>query len=161
MPIAYLVSLLHKPLPVTVSYPSEVKLVSALAIAGLVRARIRPSANARGRYWPAEEAVVLCITEEGHEAITEHLLASTAQNEKESRKTPSPLEHLRKFEHSRFPLRVEDPKEIRLVAVLKAAGLVDATITHAPNLMERQDNYEQAFILRITPLGRAALDRIR
>lgn len=158
MPIGYLVSLLHKPLPITVSYPSEVKLVSALAIAGLVTAKIRPSVNARGRYWPAEEAVVLCITEEGHEAITEHLLASTAHD---SRKALMPLDYLRKIEHSPFPLRVEDSKDIHIAAVLKTAGLVEATITLAPNVAKSQPAYEQAFILRITPLGRAALDRNR
>jgi hypothetical protein len=157
-PIPYLIWLRGKSLPLAVSTPQETRLVSMLKAAGLVEATNLAPANAQGRHWPAAEAVVLCITDQGHEAIARHVAmrGSTATPQKHM-----PLDCLRSLEHSAFPLRVEDPNAINSIAVLMAAGFVEATLSGAPACGDAQECSNQALVLRITELGRAALERNR
>ncbi|QFZ86158.1 MULTISPECIES: hypothetical protein [Variovorax] len=67
-----------------------------------------------------------------------------------------PMDFLRRIEDQSFPLTVTDPVDIRNAAVLVAAGLVEAqlpTESDGPEL--------SGVIVRITPVGRAALQRMR
>ncbi|WP_070059878.1 hypothetical protein ACFJIS_31895 [Variovorax boronicumulans] len=65
-----------------------------------------------------------------------------------------PLDYLRRIGNSTFPLHTEDPSEINSVAVLEAAGMVEATL---PPICRARQKLRQATVLRVTPLGRTAL----
>ena len=67
-----------------------------------------------------------------------------------------PRDYLKKIAHATFPLRVEDPYEVECVHVLRAADLVDATVTPASD----HGRPEEVVVHRITPIGRAELDRM-
>jgi hypothetical protein len=70
-----------------------------------------------------------------------------------------PMDYLRKIEKADFPLRVEDSNDINNVAVLKAAGLVEAELEEVPS-GDPAERCEVAVVRRITPLGRAMLERL-
>lgn len=67
-----------------------------------------------------------------------------------------PMDFLKRVEHEMLPLTVTDPMDIRNVAVLVAAGLVEAIL---PEEAEAHDL--PAVVLRITPHGRGELERMR
>ena len=67
-----------------------------------------------------------------------------------------PRDYLQKIARAAFPLRVEDPYEVQCVHVLRAADLVDATVSAA----KEDAGPEVVVVQRITPMGRAELDRI-
>ena len=67
-----------------------------------------------------------------------------------------PMDFLRSIEEASFPLAIHDEADVQRAAVLVAAKLIDA------NLPEPGDDAERyGVILRITPLGRAELARLR
>lgn len=67
-----------------------------------------------------------------------------------------PMNFLRRIEDATFPLTVFEQSDVDCAAVLVAAELIEA------NLPEPGDDARPvAVILRITPLGRAELSRIR
>lgn len=65
------------------------------------------------------------------------------------------MDFLKKVEHETLPLAVTDPRDIRNVAVLVAAGLVEAILPQ-----EGVPGDLPAVVLRITPLGRDELERL-
>lgn len=65
-----------------------------------------------------------------------------------------PMDFLRRIENAHFPLTVEEFAEVNNVAVLRAAGLVDAELIDA---VEGDPDTCCAVVLRITPEGFAAL----
>lgn len=67
-----------------------------------------------------------------------------------------PMDFLRRIEDASFPLAVTDPADIRNAAVLVAAGFVEATLP-----TEAEGPEVPGVVLRITPLGRAELARMR
>jgi hypothetical protein len=70
--------------------------------------------------------------------------------------TALPMDFLRRIEHASFPLIIHEERDIQCAAVLLAANLVEA------NLAEPNDSSAPlSVILRITPLGRAQLNRSR
>lgn len=72
-----------------------------------------------------------------------------------------PMDYLRTIEHAQFPLRVESTDDINNIAVLKAAGLVDAEINGVPGDSTVTGEGEFAVVHGITPLGRKALADLR
>jgi len=67
-----------------------------------------------------------------------------------------PMDFLRRIEDASFPLLISDEADIQCAAVLAAAQLVEA------NLPEPGEPANKgAVILRITPMGRAELRRLR
>lgn len=67
-----------------------------------------------------------------------------------------PMNFLRRIENASFPLAIHQESDIECAAVLVAANLVEA------NLPEAGDGAGcGGVILRITPLGRAELNRPR
>jgi hypothetical protein len=67
-----------------------------------------------------------------------------------------PMDFLRRIEDASFPLVIHEEADIQCAAVLVAANLVEA------NLPEPGDPVgHAAVILRITPMGRAELSRMR
>jgi hypothetical protein len=72
-----------------------------------------------------------------------------------------PFDYLRKIENLDLPLIVDDEGDIRCVAVLVAAGMVDAAVP-PPSAREEPDGVQlPAVVKKITPLGRAELMRSR
>lgn len=67
-----------------------------------------------------------------------------------------PMDFLRKIEKADFPLTVEEFADVNNVAVLRAAGLVEAEMVEA---VEGDPDTCCAVVLRITPEGRAALTK--
>jgi len=65
-----------------------------------------------------------------------------------------PMDFLRKIEHAEFPLAVEDFNDVNNVAVLKAAGQVEADLVQA---VQGDPDTCCAIVLRITLDGRIAL----
>ena len=72
-----------------------------------------------------------------------------------------PLDYLHKIEQLGLPLIVDDESDIRCVAVLLAAGLVDAAVP-PPSAGDEPGGVQlPAVVKKITPLGRAELLRRR
>lgn len=67
-----------------------------------------------------------------------------------------PLNFLRRIEDASFPLAIHEESDIQCAAVLVAAGLVEANLP-GPGIAEDRGGV----ILRITPQGRAELNRTR
>lgn len=63
-------------------------------------------------------------------------------------------EFLRRIAVAVLPIEVENIRDIRTAAVLRAAGMLEAVLPPEP-----VDNHSTATILSITPLGRAELRR--
>ncbi|WP_235510162.1 hypothetical protein [Variovorax sp. Root473] len=73
----------------------------------------------------------------------------------QNQEQPMPMDFLGRIENQTFPLTVTDPVDIQNAAVLVAAGLVEA------NLPTESDGPElSGVVVRITPMGRAALKRM-
>lgn len=70
-----------------------------------------------------------------------------------------PMDFLRKIEKADFPLRVDAFGDINNVLVLQAAGLVEAEHPGGPGVPD--ERAEVVLVLRITPAGRATLERLR
>jgi hypothetical protein len=67
--------------------------------------------------------------------------------------------YLRKIEHAVFPLTVTDEHEIYCVAVLKAAGMIEALLPESAEGKTNLDRPEPTIVRQITAMGRAALAR--
>ncbi|WP_198086647.1 hypothetical protein [Variovorax sp. E3] len=67
-----------------------------------------------------------------------------------------PMNLLRRIENAPFPLSITQESEVQCAAVLAAAQLIEARLPE-PGAAGDQS----ALILRITPLGRAELQRLR
>ncbi|MET3915174.1 hypothetical protein ABID97_001956 [Variovorax sp. OAS795] len=66
-----------------------------------------------------------------------------------------PMNFLRRIEDASFPLAIRDEADIQCAAVLAAAELIEA------NLPGPESSTDGGVILRITPQGRAQLNRLR
>ncbi|WP_432725277.1 hypothetical protein [Variovorax sp. W6] len=154
MPLTLLLRLLHEKLPVTLTAEPDIRHASVLMATGLVEAEFHLDHFGYQQY---ESAVVFAITEEGHAEIAS-LRDGGAAIALEDQKWPvMPLDYLRKIGHSVFPLRIDDPEEINSVAVLNAAGMVEATLPSPCRARQNPQKFRQAVVLRVTPLGRTAL----
>jgi len=69
-----------------------------------------------------------------------------------------PMDFLRRIEKAEFPLPVENFADVNNVAVLRAAGLVEAELIEA---VPGDPDTCCAVVIRITSEGRAALARAR
>ena len=67
-----------------------------------------------------------------------------------------PMDFLARIEDATFPLAVHDEGEIQCAAVLAAANLIEANLPEPG-----QGGQARCLILRITPMGRAELNRMR
>ncbi|MBB4225744.1 hypothetical protein [Variovorax guangxiensis] len=67
-----------------------------------------------------------------------------------------PMDFLRSIEEASFPLAIHDEADVQRAAVLVAAKLIDANLPGPDD-----DAGRSGVILRITPLGRAELARLR
>ncbi|MET3395990.1 hypothetical protein [Variovorax atrisoli] len=67
-----------------------------------------------------------------------------------------PMDFLRRIEEASFPLAIHEEADIQRAAVLVAAQLIEANLPE-PGKGEGRG----AVILRITPMGRAELSRLR
>ncbi|WP_412511225.1 hypothetical protein [Variovorax paradoxus] len=65
MPLTFLMSLQHVPLPKKVVTPEDVRHVSVLKATGLIEAEIAPALDGSGKYKNARNAIVKRITKEG------------------------------------------------------------------------------------------------
>lgn len=69
-----------------------------------------------------------------------------------------PLDYLRKIEHAGLPLLVDDMSEINCIAVLVAAGMLEAVLPPpGPTQDAARDGQLPAVVKLITPRGRAEL----
>ena len=151
MPLTLLLQLLQKRFPVTLTADADIRHASVLLATGLIEAEFRFDGFGYQRY---ESAVIFTITDEGHAEIA-HLRSGGALADEERQKWPvMPLDYLRRIGDSIFPLHTEDPSEINSVAVLEAAGMVEATL---PPVCRARQKLRQAIVLRVTPLGQTAL----
>ena len=64
-----------------------------------------------------------------------------------------PLDYLRKIARAEFPLIVADQREINCVAILKAAGLIEASIPMPSKDQPAGSEQGPAIVTRITPQG--------
>lgn len=154
MPLTLLLRLLHEKLPVTLTADPDIRHASVLMATGLVEAEFHLDHFGYQRY---ESAVVFDITEEGHAEIANLNAGAAAVALGDPGWPVMPLDYLRKIGNSVFPLRIDDPAEINSVAVLNAAGLVEAMLPPASRTGQSPQKFRQAVILRVTPLGRTAL----
>lgn len=67
-----------------------------------------------------------------------------------------PMDFLRRIEDASFPLAVHQQADIECAAVLAAAELVEANLPDPSDFTARG-----GVILRITPMGRAELKKLR
>lgn len=67
-----------------------------------------------------------------------------------------PMNFLRRIENASFPLLIQDETDVQCAAVLAAAQLVEANLPEPGAPTDKG-----AVILRITPMGRAELRRLR
>jgi hypothetical protein len=65
MPLTFLMSLQHVPLPKKVVTPEDIRHVSVLKATGLIEAEIAPALDGSGKYKNARNAIVKRITKEG------------------------------------------------------------------------------------------------
>jgi hypothetical protein len=165
VPLSYLLHLENARLPMHVTGAQDVRRVSVLKATGLIEAAIDPAYDTgKGSYRLAQDALVICITDDGHAEIDRlrggEGNGSSASPKKASNARLEPLDYLRAIESSAFPLRVQDRETIGCVEALKQAGFVDAVI--GPALTWKAADGEPqglAVIKRITPFGRAHLAR--
>jgi hypothetical protein len=73
-----------------------------------------------------------------------------------AKKARMPLDYLRKIEHAGLPLLVDDRSEINSIAVLVAAGMVEAVLPPV-STDENAEGRLPAVVKLITPRGRAEL----
>ncbi|RQO60235.1 hypothetical protein DBV14_06620 [Variovorax sp. KBW07] len=154
MPLTLLLRLLHAKFPVMLTTDADIRNASVLLATGLVEAEFHHDHFGYQQY---ESALVFGITDEGHAEIV-NLQAGGATVAAEDQQWPlMPLDYLRKIGHSVFPLHIEDPAEINSVAVLNAAGMVEAMLPPTCRARQPQLKFKQAVVLRVTPLGQTAL----
>jgi hypothetical protein len=67
------------------------------------------------------------------------------------------MDFLRRIEDAIFPLEISTPTDLRNAAVLAAAELIEAELTPP----DEEGNERPGMITKITPLGRAALRKMR
>jgi len=152
MPLSLLLRLLHRRFPVTLTAEADIRHASVLVATGLIEAEFHVDSFGYQRY---ESALVFAITDEGHAEIDNMHSGGGASAHEERQNWPvMPLDYLRRIGNSPLPLRTEDPSEINSVAVLEAAGMVEATL---PSVCRARQKLRQAIILRVTPLGRTSL----
>ncbi|WP_143098393.1 hypothetical protein [Variovorax sp. OK605] len=156
-PLEYLLQLMHMRLPLGVVNANELRLVSLLKATGLIEAQLWSPGEAKNRYWESSTATVTRITEHGIAELARMSLDLLRSSQDNTARTLTPLAYLRQLEGGAFPVRVEDRAAIGSIALLKAAALLDATISSVSPLYP--DNPQQALFLRITPLGREELAR--
>jgi hypothetical protein len=156
--VDYLVSIHHRSFPLKVSTPREIKWVSALIVAGLIEARVEPVPEAKGRLWPAAEATILSVTEEGLVAIREYFAEKRASIGRLFTGDGLPIDYLRDIADGPFPRRVEDEISLKKVLLLKSVGFLEATVYDSRALLNASSN-DFALVLRLTPLGQSALRR--
>jgi hypothetical protein len=154
MPLTLLLRLLHEKFPVMLTADSDVRNASVLLATGLVEAEFHHDHFGYQQY---ESALVFTITDEGHAEIASLQRGDVAIAAEDQKWPVMPLDYLRKIGHSVFPLRIDDPAEINSVAVLNAAGMVEAMLPPPCRTRQVQLKFTQAIILRVTPLGRTAL----
>jgi hypothetical protein len=154
MPLTLLLQLLHEKFPVMLTAEPDIRNASVLLATGLVEAEFHLDHFGYQQY---ESAVVFAITDEGHAEIANLQTGRDAAAAEAQAWPVMPLDYLRKIGNSVFPLRIDDPAEINSVAVLNAAGMVEATLPPACRARQAQLKFRQAIVLRVTPLGRTAL----
>ncbi|MDP9600997.1 UNVERIFIED_ORG: hypothetical protein J2W38_000767 [Variovorax paradoxus] len=154
MPLNLLLQLLHEKFPVTLTSDPDIRNASVLLATGLVEAEFHLDHFGYQQY---ESAVVFAITDEGHAEIASLKSGLCAASSDEQEWPVMPLDYLRKIGNSVFPLRIDDPAGINSVAVLNAAGMVEATLPPTCRARQSQQKFRQAVVLRVTPLGRTAL----
>ena len=71
-----------------------------------------------------------------------------------------PMDYLRRIEYAEFPLTVTDIKEIGYVAILKAAGLVEAVVPLPYRDPDDTTVQGPAIVAEITQKGREELARL-
>lgn len=151
MPLTLLLRLLHRQFPVTLTSEADIRHASVLVATGLIEAEFLIDSFGYQCY---ESAVVFAITDEGHAEVAGLIDGGVPIHDERQRWPVMPLDYLRRIGNSIFPLHTEDPSEINSVAVLEAAGMVEATL---PPLCRARQKTREAVILRVTPLGRTAL----
>ncbi|MGO4396340.1 hypothetical protein AB4Z46_33840 [Variovorax sp. M-6] len=72
-----------------------------------------------------------------------------------------PMDYLRRIENAEFPLSVTDINEIGYVAILKAAGLVEAAVPLPYRDPDGTTVQAPAIVAEITQKGREELARLR
>jgi len=151
MPLVLLLRLLNKRFPVMLTAEADIRHASVLVATGLIEAEFHVDNFGYQRY---ESAQVFAITDEGHAEAATLCGGSASVHEERPQWSVMPLDYLRRIGNSTFPLHTEDPSEINSVAVLEAAGMVEATL---PPICRARQKLRQATVLRVTPLGRTAL----
>jgi hypothetical protein len=154
MPLTLLLRLLHEKLPALLTAERDIRHAAVLLATGLVEAEFHQD---RFGYQKYESALVFTITEAGHAEIVRLRTGGAAPNGEGQPWPVMPLDYLRKIGNAVFPLRTEDPAEINSVAVLDAAGMVEATLPPPCCAAQSSQKFKQAVVLRVTPLGRTAL----
>lgn len=154
MPLTLLLRLLHEKFPVMLTADPDIRNASVLLATGLVEAEFHSDHFGYQQY---ESAVVFTITDEGHAEIASLQTGGGATAARDQTWPVMPLDYLRKIGKLAFPLRIDDPAEINAVAVLNAAGMVEATLPPVCRARRMQLKLTQAVVLRVTPLGRTAL----
>lgn len=154
MPLTLLLRLLHETFPVVLTAEPDIRHASVLLATGLVEAEFHLDHFGYQQY---ESAMVFAVTDEGRAEVADLQSGGGAPAAEAQRWPLMPLDYLRKIGNSVFPLRIDDPGEINSVAVLKAAGMVEATLPPVCRTRQIQQKTRQAVVLRVTPLGRTAL----
>jgi hypothetical protein len=154
MPLTLLLRLLHEKFPATLTADPDIRNASVLLATGLIEAEFHLDHFGYQQY---ESAVVFAITDAGHAEIASLQTGNVATTAEGQEWPVMPLDYLRKIGNSIFPLRIDDPAEINSVAVLNAAGMVEATLPPTCRARQTQQKFKQAVVLRVTPLGRTAL----
>lgn len=156
-PMACLMRLMQMRLPTNVVDPQELRLISLLKATELIEAEIHTARSAKAGHWQSRAATVTRITEDGFAELTRVGLDLLRSAGRAVGKRAGPLEYLASIADSSFPRRVENPVVVANVSLLKATGLVDATITAGSE--GSSDSPRHALILRITARGRDLLAR--
>ncbi len=154
MPLTLLLRLLHEKFPVMLTAEPDIKNASVLLAIGLVEAEFHLDSFGYQQY---ESVLVFSITDEGRAEIAAMQSGGIALGGEGQKWPVMPLDYLRGIGNSTFPLCIEDPAEINSVAVLNAAGLVEAVLPPACRARQNLPKFKQAIVLRVTPLGRTAL----
>lgn len=158
-PIAYLLYLMQMRLPAKVIDPHELKLISLLKATELIEAELQTAGSSQVRYLETRAAIVTRVTENGLAELARMGFDLLRAARRAVGKSISPLEYLALIESSPFPIRVEGVAAVTNVMMLKAAGLIDATINLASPC--DPDSAREALIIRISALGRRELRRQR
>jgi DNA-binding PadR family transcriptional regulator len=141
-----------------VSTSQEVGLVSKLKAARLIEAKMEAPPDARGRYWPAREATVYAITDEGLDAVADHIAENRTALERLFIGGGMPIDYVREIANSQFPLRVEDSARAQKIQILAAAGFLEARLVYKGQEGDSEPR-GAVLVVNITPLGRRAIEQ--